>query len=135
MNPRPTRQTGLIEPLERRTLLAADFTVVALSDTQYTVESFPTTFATQTQWAADHAADPAYNVAFLAHQGDMLRRGYSNAQSAVADAALSRLDGVIPYSVVIGNHDYDNQFDDLDRHVSSANFTRRFGDAMYADNP
>src|SRR5687767_711305 len=32
-----------IEQLERRLLLTADFTLVAMSDTQYTVESFPAT--------------------------------------------------------------------------------------------
>src|SRR5258705_3278876 len=109
MNRNP-RRASLLETLENRTLLTADFTVVAMSDTQYTVESFPATFAAQTQWAADHASDPAYNVAFLAHQGDMLRRGYSVQQSDVAHDALSRMDGIIPYSVAIGNHDFDNQF-------------------------
>jgi len=123
------------ESLENRTFLAADFTVVAMSDSQYTVESFPQTFQAQAQWAADHAADPAHNVAFFSHQGDMLRRGYSNVQASRAQAALSVMDGVLPYTVSIGNHDYDNQFDDLDHHVSSANFTSYFGDAMYARNP
>jgi hypothetical protein len=128
------RRAVVVELLENRRLLAADFTLVAVSDTQYTVESFPATFAMQTQWAADHADDPAYNVAFLAHQGDMLRRGYSGVQADVARDALSRMDGIIPYSVVIGNHDFDNQFDDLDHHISSAHFTSRFGDEMYAAN-
>jgi hypothetical protein len=124
-----------IESLESRTLLAADFTLVAMSDSQYTVESFPQIFRSQTQWAADHAADPAHNVAFVAHQGDMLRRGYSTAQATTAQSALSVMDGVIPYNVSIGNHDYDNQFDDLDHHISSARFTSYFGDGMYAANP
>ncbi len=134
MNRKPNR-TSAIECLESRTLLTADFTVVAMSDTQYTVESFPATFNAQTQWAADHASDPAFNVAFLAHQGDMLRRGYSTLQADAAQGALSRMNGVIPYTVSIGNHDFDNQFDDLDHHISSANFTSRFGDSMYASNP
>src|SRR2546429_388860 len=110
------RTHNTLEPLENRTLLSTDFTLVAMSDTQYTVESFPATFSAQTQWAADHAADPAYNVAFLAHQGDMLRRGFSNSQAAKADAALNILNGIVPYTVDIGNHDFDNQFDDLDHH-------------------
>lgn len=121
----------MVEVLENRVLLAADFTVAAMSDTQYTVETFPQTFAAQTQWAADHASDPNYNVAFLAHQGDMLRRGYSNYQAANAAAALNTLNGVVPYLADIGNHDFDNQFDDLDHHISSANFTSWFGDARY----
>lgn len=121
---------SLIEALENRTLLAADFSLAALSDTQYTVESFPSTFPRQTAWIA--ANKDAYNFAFFAHQGDMLRRGYSDSQSQNAADALANLDTAgIPYATAIGNHDYDNQFDDLQRHVSSANYTRWFGDARY----
>lgn len=124
-----------VESLEHRWLLAVDFSIVAMSDTQYTVENFtnPSTFARQTSWVAAHKTDPAYNVAFLAHQGDMLRRGYSDFQAGVASDALQKLDDAgLPYAVAIGNHDYDNPFDDLDRHVSSANFASHFGDARYA---
>ena len=121
-----------VEVLEGRMLLAADFTLATFSDTQYTVESFPATFKTQTAWIAAHKADPNYNVAFFTHQGDMLRRGYSDYQAQNASDALANLDAAgVPYAVAIGNHDYDNQFDDLDRHVSSANFTHWFGDARY----
>jgi hypothetical protein len=129
------KQRPLIESLENRTLLTADFTLVAMSDTQYTVENFPQTFKAQTQWAADHATDPNYKVAFLTHQGDMLRRGYSNYQAGNAQAALSVMNGIVPYSVDIGNHDFDNQFDDLDHHISSANFTSWFGNSMYQNDP
>ncbi|HYE18659.1 MAG TPA: Ig-like domain-containing protein [Tepidisphaeraceae bacterium] len=128
--PRPAR--SLVETLEVRRLLAADFTVVAMGDSQYIVEDFPQIFAAQTQWARDNATNPAHNVAFVAHQGDMLRRGYSDFQAGNAQAALDKLNGVVPYTVSIGNHDYDNQFDDLDRHVSSANFAEHFGDVMFA---
>lgn len=125
------KRKSLFEALESRTMLAADFSLAAFSDTQYTVENFPDTFARQTQWIADNKAN--YNFAFFAHQGDMLRRGYSDYQAQNAANALANLDTAgIPYSVAIGNHDYDNQFDDLDRHVSSANFTKWFGDARYA---
>jgi VCBS repeat-containing protein len=130
--------SALVESLETRTLLSGStFTLATLSDTQYSVESFPNTFKTQTAWVAAHAvggtAADAFpdNIAFFAHQGDMLRRGYSDFQAANADAALKNLDGKVPYTVSIGNHDYDNQFDDLDQHVSSANFTQWFGDARY----
>jgi hypothetical protein len=131
-----------IESLEVRTLLSSStFTIATISDTQYTVESFPDTFKAQTAWIAAHgvggtAADSfPDNIAFFAHQGDMLRRGYSDFQAANADAALKNLDGKVPYTVSIGNHDYDNQFDDLDQHVSSANFTKWFGDDRYAAIP
>jgi hypothetical protein len=123
-----------VEELEGRWLLAVDFSIAAMSDTQYTVEGFtnPSTFARQTSWVAAHKNDPAYDFAFLTHQGDMLRRGYSDFQAGVAADALQKLDDAsIPYAAAIGNHDYDNQFDDLDHHISSANFTKYFGDARY----
>ncbi|MDB5321657.1 MAG: hypothetical protein JWN40_3288 [Phycisphaerales bacterium] len=137
-----TAVRSALESLEARTLLSGStFTIATLSDTQYTVESFPNTFKAQTAWIAAHgvggtAADSfPDNIAFFAHQGDMLRRGYSDFQAANADAALKNLDGKVPYTVSIGNHDYDNQFDDLDQHVSSANFTKWFGDDRYAAIP
>src|SRR5688572_6092684 len=49
---RPVR--SLVETLEIRRLLAADFTVAAMGDSQYIVESFPDIFRAQTQWAADN---------------------------------------------------------------------------------
>ncbi len=124
-----------IEVLEQRVLLAVDFTIASITDTQYAVEILPQNFLAQTQWIANHAADPSYKIAFFAHQGDMLRRGYSNYQAANADAALDLLDGVVPYGVTMGNHDCDNQFDDLDNHVSAANFNAWFGDTRYQANP
>src|SRR4051812_12376505 len=104
-----------VESLEQRWLLAVDFSLAVMSDTQYTVESFtnPSTFARQTSWVAAHRANPSYNFAFLAHQGDMLRRGYSDFQAGVASDALRKLDDAgVSYAVAIGNHDYDNPFDD-----------------------
>src|SRR5687767_4654856 len=103
----------LLEP--RRLMAATPFTVALLSDSQYTVEAFPQDFHAQTQWLADNAG--ALGLGFVTHQGDLLRRGYSSYQIGNADAALDRLNGVAPYSVSIGNHDYDNQFDDLDHHI------------------
>lgn len=117
--------------LEDRRLLAADFTVVAMGDSQYITEDFPHIFRAQTDWIKANA-DTDHNVSFVAHQGDMMRRGYSDIQTGNAQSALDVLNGHVPYTVSIGNHDYDNQFDDLDSHISSANFAEHFGDVMFA---
>ena len=122
-----------MESLEARRLMAATpFTVALLSDSQYVVEAFPQTFHAQTQWLADNAGTLGLDL--VTHQGDLLRRGYSTYQINNADAALDRLNGVVPYSVSIGNHDYDNQFDDLDHHISAAKFAETFGAARYANS-
>lgn len=124
----------MIESLEDRRLLS--FTIVATGDTQYYSEVFPGKMEAQTQWAVDHKADGTYNVAFLSHQGDIARRGYSSFQTGNADKAFDKLDaGGVPYAVAIGNHDFDNQFDDLDHHISSANFAQNFGEGRFAGRP
>ncbi|MFI5380140.1 MAG: Ig-like domain-containing protein [Tepidisphaerales bacterium] len=124
------RHAAPIEALEHRTLLAADFSLAAIPDTQYLVEvpGAPMLNA-QTDWILNNAA--AANIRFATQEGDLLRRGYSDYQAAQAHAAFAKLDATVPYTLDIGNHDYDNQFDDLDRHISSANFTSWFGDAHY----
>jgi VCBS repeat-containing protein len=125
----------LAESLQPRTLLtASDFTVVALGDTQYLTESDPKgELPAITQWVANNATTD--NIAFFSQQGDFLRRGYSNAQATNGAAALAALNGKVPYSVDIGNHDFDNQFDDLNDHISSANFTSWFGNSFYQNIP
>lgn len=119
---------AIIEACEPRQLLA--FTLVSIPDTQYAAETFPTQMTAQTQWAVDHAA--SNNIAFVTQLGDLTRRGYSDYQMGNADAAFDLLNGVLPYSVAMGNHDYDAQFDNLDSHMSSANFAEWFGSARYA---
>ncbi|MFI5380808.1 MAG: Ig-like domain-containing protein, partial [Tepidisphaerales bacterium] len=130
MTKKSKRHSRLVEALEGRTLLAADFSLVSIPDTQYLVEQpgAPVMNA-QTNWVLNNAS--AANIQFVAQEGDLLRRGYSDYQAGQADAAFAKLDNVVPYTLDIGNHDYDNQFDDLDHHISSANFTQWFGDARY----
>ena len=50
----------------------------------------------------------ARNIKMVLQIGDSVDRGNSNSQWAIADAAMSILDGKLPYLVSIGNHDYDD---------------------------
>ncbi|MGA2496903.1 MAG: Ig-like domain-containing protein [Tepidisphaeraceae bacterium] len=122
------RHSRLVEHLEGRTLLS--FSIVSIPDTQYLVEQpgAPVMNA-QVNWILNNAT--AANIQFVAQEGDLLRRGYSNFQAQNADTAFAKLNNLVPYTLDIGNHDYDNQFDDLNHHISSANFTQWFGDARY----
>ncbi len=130
MTKKSKRHSRLVEHLESRTLLAADFSIASIPDTQYLVEvpGAPVMNA-QTDWILNNAG--AANIRFATQQGDLLRRGYSDFQTGNADAAFAKLNTTVPYTLDIGNHDYDNQFDDLDHHISSANFTESFGDSRY----
>ena len=87
------------------------FTLVTLPDTQnYTEEpSNRPLFSQQTQWIADQvelAGNPR-NIQFVTHLGDIVNYGSSLNQWQVADGAMGILDGVVKYSVLPGNHDYD----------------------------
>ena len=128
------RSAVVCESLEDRRLLAAGdpFTVVVVPDTQVYVESFPATFPAQTRWIVDNAS--ANRIAFVTHVGDVVDNGATGAERNLlqwqrADAAMDTLDATsLPYSVTIGNHDYDT----IDSHASAGRFVEYFGAARYA---
>jgi hypothetical protein len=108
-----------VERLERRdTPAASPFTVAVLPDTQFYSQTYPETFLAQTRWIAENRA--ARSIAFVSHLGDIVQ---SNARGTNrnlvewqrADAAIDLLDGdlaanpdgLVPYSVALGNHDTD----------------------------
>jgi hypothetical protein len=63
-------------------------------------------FNRHVQWIADQRT--ASNTAFVTHLGDVWHNyGNQPVEHTIANGAMSRLDGVLPYSVAIGNHDYD----------------------------
>jgi hypothetical protein len=82
--------------------LAEPFTIAVLPDTQNYSQTYPHIFTAQTRWIADnHVAE---NIKFVIHVGDI-----TNLNTAVqwqnAQNAMRILDGIVPYSVVPGNHD------------------------------
>jgi len=81
---------------------ASTFTVVLLPDTQYYASIYRDTYTAQTQWIADQVA--ALDIKAVVHLGD-LTDGNSEAEWKVADRAMALLDGVVPYTVMPGNHD------------------------------
>jgi hypothetical protein len=82
---------------------ASDFTVIALPDTQNYSETLPEYYHSQTQWIAENVA--GMNIVFVSHLGDIVNNRDDETQWQVADAAMSRLDGLVPYSMLPGNHD------------------------------
>lgn len=78
------------------------FKIAILPDTQIYAESYPNIFNAQTQWIADNSQ--AQNIMFVLHEGDITNKN-STTQWQVAQNAMRKLDGVVPYSVVPGNHD------------------------------
>lgn len=82
------------------------FTVVVLPDTQHYSDQFPDTYAKQTAWVRDHVKDE--HIAFVSSVGDIVEhRDEKPAEWDVADKAFSTLDGVVPWGIAMGNHDFD----------------------------
>jgi hypothetical protein len=106
-----------------------EFTIVALPDTQIYAKSYPQIFAAQTKWIADHKTD--MNIQLVLGLGDVVDAGGRTAQWQTADAAYRTLDGVVPYMVAIGNHDYDAN-NPAGRTGSSKNFNKYFGPWRYS---
>ncbi len=80
------------------------FSLVVLPDTQNYAQKFPDTYVSQTQWIRDNVEKE--NIKFVMHLGDIVQHyNDSEAQWQVADRAHKLLDGVVPYSMLPGNHD------------------------------
>ena len=85
---------------------SAKFKIAVLPDTQNYSEEFPEIFTKQTQWIV--ANKTAESIEFVTHLGDIVEEGATQMfQWANANTSMSYLDGVVPYSACIGNHDYD----------------------------
>lgn len=82
---------------------AGAWTIVVLPDTQVYARRHPELFEAQIEWIRRHAKDR--NIRYVLHLGDITNNNNAP-QWEVAKRAMSRLDGVVPYALVGGNHDY-----------------------------
>ena len=76
---------------------------MVLPDTQYYARNYPEIFDAQVQWIASQH-DRA-GIALVAHEGDIVDAD-EPVQWQRAAASLHVLDGVVPYVLSAGNHDY-----------------------------
>jgi len=86
-----------------------EFTIIVLPDTQkYVVNgAYPEIFTAQTQWIIDNK--DALNIVFVIHEGDIVDTWNNETEWSYANASMSLLDGVVPYSVVPGDHDHEGE--------------------------
>jgi len=105
------------------------FTVVVLPDTQFYAEKYPEIFTAQTEWVRQN--HEAKNIKFVLHVGDITQHN-SVEQWEDANASLSVLDGHVPYSLCVGNHDMGAGGSTQDR---SSLFDEYFGVARYKSLP
>ena len=79
------------------------FTVVLLPDTQNYAEKYPETYVAQTLWIRKQLRQE--NIKFAIHLGDIVQNPTQKPEWENANRAMEILDGVVPYSMVPGNHD------------------------------
>lgn len=79
------------------------YTFVWMSDTQHYSQRKPQIYMSMTNWIVDNADE--MNIRYVFHTGDVVHRREEKEQWINADAAMQVLDGVIPYSILAGNHD------------------------------
>ena len=78
-------------------------TLVVLPDTEVYSQKRPEYFEAQAKWIAAQAKER--NIAYVLHVGDIVHDDVET-QWRVARRCLGLLDGVVPYALVPGNHDY-----------------------------
>lgn len=127
------------------------FTVVALPDTQCYCDTrhqqsarkwgngdLRRYFFDQTDWVRDNKE--RLNISFLVHEGDIVQTDYPE-EWAIARDAMSRLDGVVPYCLCLGNHDMGYEKTDKDEHSytsatnRSTHFNRYFPRDKFSERP
>ncbi len=79
------------------------WTLVILPDIQHYATRYPGLLRLQTQWIADNK--DKYKIACVLQNGDMTNHNVKREWDRV-DRAFRLLDGVVPYAIVPGNHDY-----------------------------
>ena len=79
------------------------FTLVIVPDTQKYCEAHPNIFHNQMEWIAKNAA--GLNTRLVIHEGDVVETHDSEEEWKIADAAIRRIEGVVPYTICPGNHD------------------------------
>jgi len=88
------------EPLP---FVEGSWTLAVLPDTQVYTMSFPTHLEAMTRWIAENAR--ARRIAYALQLGDVTEHN-AKPQWEAARKAFARLDGVVPYAIAPGNHDY-----------------------------
>ena len=121
--------------------VGADFTIIALPDTQYYSASFPATYLAQTQWIVSNRVPR--NIVFVTQLGDCVDNAAMNQQFVNADAAWDFIEANpfagqpfgLPYGIAVGNHDQVPAGDPstiADEGATTTAFNTWFGVSRYA---
>lgn len=90
-------------PVETPAFTPGAWTIAVLPDTQYYSKTYPGLFTAQTGWLVNNRE--RLDIRFVIHLGDITDtntpREWQNARDS-----MRLLDGVVPYSIIPGNHDH-----------------------------
>ncbi len=107
--------------------VADRFSVVLLPDTQNYSEKYPDTYVSQALWIRQQAK--LDNIKFVIHLGDIVQTSTQEPEWENANRAMRLLDGVVPYSMVPGNHDINIKSRD------STMYNKYYSPERFADLP
>ncbi|MCK4753035.1 MAG: metallophosphoesterase [Planctomycetes bacterium] len=99
-SPPNAASTELAQPLP---FVPGSWTWVVLPDTQNYSKKYPGLFHLQTQWIAENK--DKHNITYVLTLGDLTNDNNQQQWERVS-RALGKLDAVVPYTIVLGNHDY-----------------------------
>lgn len=107
-----------------------DYTMIVLPDTQRITKNAPEDATAMMEWIAANA--DALNCKFVMHMGDFTDGGNQLSEFGIASNYMSILDEAgIPWSMIPGNHDYDDELASTDNLV---NFNDAFPYSKYSRN-
>lgn len=107
----------------------ADFSVVALPDTQNYSQDYPATYDAQTQWVVSNTT--SRNIQFVSHLGDIVNEAATIYQWQNAYNSMLKLDNAgMPYGTAVGNHDIHYPGDYYD--PNATNYLTYFNPSRYA---
>ncbi|MDR6880826.1 LamG-like jellyroll fold domain-containing protein [Bacillus sp. 3255] len=110
------------------TLAKGDYSMVVLPDTQFLTESYPDKYYNMMNWIKDNKS--AYNIQAVMSMGDIVNVAGNEAQWQVAQKGFNMLDGVVPYTTMLGNHDMSMS---LDR--AAVNYNKYFPYPKFSQMP
>ncbi|HRZ47289.1 MAG TPA: metallophosphoesterase [Candidatus Paceibacterota bacterium] len=90
-------------PQDALPFVPGSWTLAVLPDTQVYSMSYPDLFKDQTRWIAQNRQ--RHNIQYVLQLGDVTNNNLTN-QWRVAREAFALLDGLVPYAIAPGNHDY-----------------------------
>jgi len=117
------------------------FSLIVFPDTQIYSKDDPAwrnssrkeVYMAMTTWVAERAEQD--NIKFVLHMGDIVNEDYEPYEWQNAKEAMSVLDDVVPYAMVVGNHDMMSLESTSDSIRNTTNFNKTFPYTRYENKP